>query len=455
MSSFRRNIDLSQYLVRAGSWAVAGRGTEGVLTILEAALLARLLIPGELGGYFLLFSLVTVSGTVGSLGLGQTVVRLVGVSAANGNDLEARGVILKVIGLGLFGAVLVAALVAGPVGRVMVDQVFKVPDLSGLLPIVAVMAALWALRTVFVEIFRGLGDIRMASLFSRLSVSLVVVPIFAWLWFTSHEADLRLVLLIQTVASFATISLGLFALVSILRDLDRDSGIGSEPRIVRTALPIFVDTLVTLVLINANLWLLGYLSSEESVALYGAAFRLATLVIMPLVLIEAVIAPLVARLYTSQEHGSLEKLLRVAAALMLSLGGAVGLVLVLFGRQVLSTVFEPYYGEAAVALSILVVGRLIVLATGSSGLTLVMTGHERLKLLITACTGTVSIIVGYLLISRYSLLGAAVSVAIGWALQHVAWWFAVKRKTGMWTHTSFADSGDVLREAKSLKQPTG
>ena len=67
-------------ILSGGLWAFGGKAAMAPTGLASNVLLARLLSPQDLSAYFLAFSVVSFGAVLGSLGLGQTVVRLVAES---------------------------------------------------------------------------------------------------------------------------------------------------------------------------------------------------------------------------------------------------------------------------------------------------------------------------------------------------------------------------------------
>src|SRR5918993_1510569 len=98
-------VELSKRnLLSDGAWALGGRVTTILATVVSNAFLARLLLPEDLGTYFLAFSIVSFGALVGSLGLNQVVVRFVAESMSLNRPERARRTVYLVCVLGLAGA---------------------------------------------------------------------------------------------------------------------------------------------------------------------------------------------------------------------------------------------------------------------------------------------------------------------------------------------------------------
>lgn len=427
---------LKRRLLSGGAWAFGGRVATAVAILASNALLARLLSPQNLGGFFLASSLVSVGSLLGSLGLTHAVVRFVAESIGKGQYERARGAIFKILGLGLLGAtgVGIAYLL---LGRAIGSGVFGAPALGAVTALVAAWIAVMTLQTILAEVFRGFHDIRLATIFGGALTWLLVTAGLGLMWLISGRATLAGTVSLAAVSGLASVVVACFLLLRKIGDLPAKPG----PRgrvgfweILIVAGPILVTNLTLFVSSEAGLWVVGAFRPQEDVALYGAAVRLSLLVAMPLVIVNAVVPPLIAEMYSQGRRRELERTLRtistvsgVPAALALS-------GFIVLGGPILGLVFGDYYRPAAVVLALLSTAFLVDVWAGAAGMTLMMTGHQNVMMKICVSCGVLSVVLGFLLVGRFGPTGVAVSTTVSVILQSVLMVLWAKRVTGIWTH---------------------
>ncbi len=155
----------------------------------------------------------------------------------------------------------------------------------------------------------------------------------------------------------------------------------------------------------------GMLLNTTEAGVYIAASKISLLIPMPIIFVNSVIAPTIARLHTEGRTVQLQRMLTrvawgsVAIAIPMCLGIIVcsGWLLRLFGGQ-----FEA--GQTT--LIILTIGRLLVATTGSVGYLMSMSNHHREAATILGLTALVNIILCGLLVPRFGIEGAALSTSI-------------------------------------------
>src|SRR5918998_1845344 len=127
---------LKRRLLSGGAWAFGSKILVALAGLISSALLARLLTPGELGTYFLAYSILNVGTSLGALGLTETVVRLVAQGMGLNLFGRVRRVISVALGVGTLGALgvgLAYLLVGGDLARFA----FNAPALAAITGLLA------------------------------------------------------------------------------------------------------------------------------------------------------------------------------------------------------------------------------------------------------------------------------------------------------------------------------
>lgn len=425
------------YLLSGTGWAFAGKAINVLAGITTNALLTRILPPATVGTYFLAFSLMLVASIVGQLGLSQAVVRLVAEPLGHGDRSRARDAAYTIFQLGTISTLFVTALLALGIGRWIAQSVFHSPELSRVVGLTIVWGAVTIWQNLVAETFRGYGNIRYAALFGGSLTNVLFMLLLVCLWITSSDADLSHVLTLAVVAGgISTLSGG----VLLSREMRSPSISGQVHKIdvLETAFPFLITNLTLYVLNQTPIWIVGAFLPEEEVALYGAAVRLMTFVAIPLQVINAVVPPMIARMYGQGEKALLERALRTTATLagipaLAALGG-----FTLFGQQILGIVYGEYYAGGATVLALISVGQFVNVWAGSCGQTLMMTGHQTTMMVITVLCGGLTLAFRLAAVRPYGIVGVAAVTTVGLILQNVLMLLSAKRQVGIWTYSDFS-----------------
>ena len=313
--------------------------------------------------------------------------------------------------------------------------------------VIALWAGLRGIQNLIGETFRGLHKVRLASFFGGATenVLLAIFLLVAWLL----QANFGL----SDAVFWAAIASGLGAFIAFLVLYKQfkfaTSDIGFPVgRFLAPAFPMMITTVMTFALNQADIWVLGAYMSEDKVAIYGAAKRLVVTMVLPLTIVNAVIAPIISELNVSDNKVRLEHLLRRTASLS-SFPVIVLLFIFIFGADsIMGAAFGGGYASGSTVLVILSLGYTVNVCTGSCARVLQMTGYQFTHMVVTIIFGLIAIMGSVLVVGHYELEGVAAVVAASIAVQNMAMLFIVRRRYGIWTHVGHLR--DAMQTLKRL-----
>jgi O-antigen/teichoic acid export membrane protein len=433
-----------QRLLRGSAWTMFGRVLAIVLGIVINALLARLLTPEELGGYFAVFTLVFVGSIVGRVGMDRAAVRFVSTALATGQEGRARHAVISALLVGTAGAIVVGLVLMLGVGTWLAERVLDSDAVSDVIPLAAVWLLFTTLKRLLVETFRAFQRFDLATVFDSLLTDVLAASVFGALLLVRGRSDLSQVVALSTVFAAAAASVAAGLVIRRVRALPRDGRV-SRAELVSMSWPVVVADVASYLLgTGVDLWILAAFRPLSEVALYGAASRLILFVVLPFQIVQGVTPPLIAELHAQGKRHVLQEALRASAFLAAIPAFILLIVFTLFGSFVLELVYGSFYAQAATILAILSAGRLFAVWTGSCGLTLMMTGHQRAMMYITLLSGIVSVVGATAVAPRFGGLGVAVTTASAAVLQNLLQLLLAKRFAGLWTH-AYLSPGPPLR----------
>jgi O-antigen/teichoic acid export membrane protein len=377
-------------LLGGGAWALASKCVGGAVGLGITALLARLLTPPEFGAYLIAFSIVTLAAMSARFGLDQAGLRLVSEHLGRGEEVLAGRIAWRVLGIVACASAALGIAFGLAVGPWLVQQLFRSDLLEGNMLLAGAWLACLAVQLTLAELFRACRDIRMASvlagtLFGGVLSTILIALAILLVWLLGVHMNVRGALLISVVGTAAATAFGL----AMLARRFGVARVAASPRgtrplalgaILKLALPLLLAQLGTLVLVQADIWILGAFRPEREVALYGAASRVVKSMALLLAVANEVTAPEIARLNVQGERERLADLLGSTAALGALPALALLVVLAVAAEDVLEVLFGTFYREAGVVLLILATGQAVNVFLGSTHYALVMTGHGTLRM---------------------------------------------------------------------------
>jgi O-antigen/teichoic acid export membrane protein len=429
-------------IARGSVWTLTTRMAAMFSVFLANAIATRALSQSDAGVYALATTIVTTAAILAHFGLPRTVVRLVAEALATDQKEVAKGAILTVNRLNLAGGIAVGAILAFGGGEFLAHHVFR-PNSSKGLELVMVIVAAWAaaegIRFTVSETFRGLHDIRLASLLGDACRSVLMALGFVVIAVVSHTTTLRVAVATSLAASAITMVLATAFLWVKTRDLKVRARPVRTAIVIGIALPLTLTDLTGMIVAQGDTFVVAAFRTTPDVAVYAAAGRLVTLLSLPLFVMNGVVAPLIAELWAQGKKRQLEMMLRGATSLA-SLPCVLGLVVfVLAGSRIMRLVNgRAGYARGGHILAILAVGVVFGVAAGSCNFALIMTGHHRLVAVAAAIT-LVATIGGEIIGAHLDgMTGIAIASSGATVLQNLLLTGMARQRLGIWTQATIS-----------------
>ncbi len=453
---------LKERLFRGGLWIVAGKITAIACSFVLNLVLARALPPAEYGAYFIVLNTVIILATVGTLGMDQVVVRFVAMRVADGDRAGVRRVIGHCLRAVLLGALATSAafyLLAPWFFNHMIGMPTVLPSIG----LVIGWLLFATLQRQLAETFRGLRDFHFSTLFSGyrnngilISLTGCIAMLVLWMF---DNLTLRTTLAASAASTLAVV---IVALVILRRRAAAELAPESPPAVpaqwstliaLSESWPLWLATLLVVLRVQGNSWLAAIFDIPEHVALFGVAQRFVLLLTAPFIIVNLLLAPVVAELHQRGDLKRLERVVQVMGGLASLPGILILIALLLAGRPMLGLLFGSYYEAAEPILIALGVGQCANIATGSWQIVLPMAGQKYQMLKLSA--------IGLLLLLVFGVTGGyyagVFGIAIGASAATVAinllGMRTVRRMLGIWTFISIRRSAvmDTMSMLRGLR----
>lgn len=434
---------MKKRLLLAGSWAFLGKMLTSICGLGASALIARLLSPEDVGVYFLIFSFVTVTAISSTLGLHRSIIIFVTRFVSNENFSGARAIVIQsILILALSSAVFFLFLFV--FGERLVISVFESSVFASSIVLVSFWIVIRAFQELVAESLRAFHDVRAAVFISTAMFSLAFFLILTVLWSLNQPVLLINVIFSAVFSSLLALTIGVFLLNKKIKHYKSGGWVPSSELFSITA-PLFIATLTLFIITNIDIFIVGANLKASDIAIYGAASKLVSIIVMPLLIINAVVPSLISELYAKEQCKELEKILRVTATFSCIPALIILSVFFFFTEDVLIVVFGEFYKESSNVLIILSIGQFFNVWAGSCGLVLMLTKHQVSMMYITMFTAMVLISGSIIVVKDYGVDGVAVVVAGSMMLQNLIMLFVVKIKLGIWTHVSMKNLSYIRR----------
>lgn len=176
-----------------------------------------------------------------------------------------------------------------------------------------------------------------------------------------------------------------------------------------------------------DILLLGALRSNHDVGVYNVVLKLSELGNFFLVIVNFIVAPMVAALYKKGAMAQLQKIVTRSAQVVLATTLPLLIGFIVF-RKPLLLLFGAQFLNGQQAFVILCLGQLLNILFGSVGTLLLMSGHQKFSILSLAISLVVNVLLNILLTPRYGTTGTAIASATGIGLWNLLMYFFARTK---------------------------
>jgi O-antigen/teichoic acid export membrane protein len=178
------------------------------------------------------------------------------------------------------------------------------------------------------------------------------------------------------------------------------------------ALPMLAGMGAKLLMNKTDILMLAPLSDMHQVGLYGAALRITYLLIFPQLILMSVITPLISEAFAAREPSTVSRLIRRALGFALVTAIPLSLLIMMFPKFVMTTLFGPVFADAAFVLVVLTIAQLATSLAVPFQALLTMGGRERTYGTLHVFALIVHVLLNLVLVPLHGASGAAVSTAI-------------------------------------------
>ena len=417
-------------LARAAAGSFGLSVIQTALVTLTTIVLARVMGVSDYGSYAFVIATITLLGVPAMLGIDRLLIRDLAVYVGDNSYGLARGLLARATQQTLVISLLIA------IGAAVVAWFVAGGEITTAL--VAFWAGLAALP------FLALGRVAQGGM---MGLHRVVMGQFPDLLL---RPGLLLAAVVVAIVALgpplpAPLVVGLYALTSVLACgvayvllfSHRPAQMRAEPAAYRgrewlgASLALALLSSTAIINTQTGVVLLGSIGTPEQAGLYAVAQRGALLVAFPLAAVNAAIGPTAARLWAAHEPARLQRLVTASARGILLASLPIGLIFIVFGRQIITLLFGAEFAAADAPLAILSMGQLVNAATGSVAVLLVMTGFQHRATAAMAAGAGLNVLLGLVLIPGYGEVGAAIAAATSLVVSNLIMVVACRRQLGL------------------------
>ena len=372
--------------------------------------LARYMGPADLGLYTLSYTAYSFGVLLSAFGIGGAVAKY---AAESGDDTTRKGRLLLIGAVSSFFIGCLMGLLLHFSAELIAQRFFHMPDMRGLLQIVALSFPFLALEKATLGFLNG---VRRMTLFAFVNVFQSVLTLLLTIALVLMGYGLK-----GAVAGLVLpiVAMSLFSLLATRRDLSRPMRGQSLP-ILRMLVwfGIFAamgNSMYTL-FYNIDKIFLGRYMDDAAVGIYGTASLLSNLVPLIPSAVQVITGPAIARYWGRAEYGNIQDLVNRTMKYTAMLIVPISFVGIVLSRDLIVLFFGEEYVLATVPLQVLLAGFAFTGIFTSVATALSMTNWVQMGFIVGAVQVVGNIALCTLLIPRFGMNGASAAITASHAL---------------------------------------
>ena len=426
---------MAQFVVGSGGSLFIRVVSSGV-AFGSTIILTRLLGLADFGTYALTISWLTALVLIGRLGFNQAATRYIASYASLKEWGKLRGFVVYCVRMVSKSSVVVSAVCIGLLllfgdaikAYFQDDSVYNTFFIAmAILPLVAHLELNEGILDGFKRVVQSQLPMRLLRP-ALLATGLLVLFYLTSIGQKEYEID-GVMVNVLTAETAMTVNLcaTIIALIFSVRlrqnalptEVHRAQIEYSKKEWFSTSRDMMLSTAFYIILVQADVMMLGILVGEEAAGLYTVASRIATLLVLALTSVNAILQPIASALYSNNKFDELQRMVSLGATgvFIISL---LGCVVLYFGADYLHLIFGEEFRQTDELLRILIIGQLVNAFAGPAVLLLNMTKHQRDAALIMAVGAVLNLILNVIFINWLSTPGAAIATATTTVLWNVA-----------------------------------
>lgn len=419
VSQTQKSVDLEVLAKDAGVALIIKVGGL-VLIYLVQVFLARWMGKSEYGIYEYVIAWSLLLSIPAGLGLPRAVLRLISEYRVKQHWGLMHG-LLRASWLLTLGSGVLLALVAAGIILLLNNYrsfAYAIPLLVGM-----TLVPLQALMQLQLETSRAMDDVTLAYTPSLIIWPFLVISGGFLLLETEHSLSSLPALGVATVTLLLVVAIQWLLLQQkIHKDVETASPVYAYRPWLEISLVLLLQRAFLLILDETDIIMVGSLAGSGAAGLYNAAAKTALWVTFVLEMLNMVVAPAFATLYTQGDMRGLQKVVSRVTLWIFWPSIAISVLLLTFAQPILS-IFGPDFVAASWSLKVLVIGRLVDALCGSVGSLMVMTGHQKQSLPVVAICVVINLVGNAIAIPYFGILGAAITTTFTMIIWNV--WLSI------------------------------
>jgi len=367
---------------------------------------------------------------IGKLGFDMSLMRYIADFSSKENHAAVKGVFLKAMKV-IVPVGIIITLILYFSAHFMAQNFFHKEELEKVIRYNAFFVLPLVLMLINSECLRGLNKINTYTFFQTAAVSTLATILLIIFIFIDRGNHIPVYIQFVSIGIAAAMSLFAFLRYSSFANHSAVHEIGAR-HLLKSTSPIFISTLMQLIMSWAGTLILAAHASEADVGIYNALLRISAFTNITILAVNSSVMPKFAVAYSSSNTNELRQLAKNAVRMIFFSALPVFILLAACAIPLLKLFGKDFSGHEQ-PLYILLIGQLFVVFAGLPAQILNMTDRQHLLRNIAIISAIINVVFCFVLIPSYGIAGACIAQIIGMVVWNALCIATVYRKFGFWT----------------------
>jgi len=393
-------------------------------------IIARYYGARELGIYSIVSSVFAITLILSALGVNTSILRLLPEQITKHSYNSAYYLFWKTFKIVLITSTFVSIgiyIFSWEIAEKIFHKIYLYP----LLLLTAFIIVFQSLGNLSIASIRALKNIKLYAFFQIFSPVVQIIILVLFTLFLYQDFNTVYALMISYVLT------AIVAFYAVMKSFAQNRATTDavfpmrSKTIVTISLPMMITTVMSFIVTQTDILMLGSMSTTETVGIYAVAMKLALLTSFILASVNIVLAPKISELYYSNKPDELKIVVQKTTKFIALLSLPVVVVLIVFGKSILS-LFGTEFITGYMALIFLLIGQIFSVFSGPAEFFLNMTGHQKELNIITIVCAILNIVLNYFFIPTYGIEGAAFASMISLIVMKIVALIYIKMNFGFY-----------------------
>jgi len=423
------DTEIFEEMGRSASIIFSGIIFGSVLNYTTRILIGRFYGPGDYGLITLGLAVIGFATTISHLGLRGGMARWISKCIDDKNKI--KGITVSAFKISLPISITTASLL-----YLFSRELALLLNEPGFQPIVRIFAIgvpMMVILNLFVAAIRGLQNSKYKVYSYDIVWPLTKVALIATAVFFGLSIEIIAWLHVLAIA-FAAVS-SFYFLRKLLSWFKVEAEKFSSKKLAAFSWPLMVSSILILALSWVDTFMISYFQTARDIGIYNAAYPTASVLVFAYSSFAYLLMPKASELYSAGGKEKLRNLYKTVVRWTTILNLPVLVFILLFSEPIITLLFGPEFATGGAALFVLALSYFITSLGGPSGQILISIGKTKMYMIVFAVITSLNVALNIFLIPVYGFTGAAVALAVSYAIGWSVSVYKVKKEIS-WPLTS-------------------